>query len=174
MLTEMPIPKNILSTFPHRLRGDKGRGVKSTPYPESATRWLISLLDLFTGIINRNENLSHIVVTETEYQQLSEVMDDLIYSVGEDENHPLSATMTLVGVLIKIYEDQHFPKLETLFPERAEGSTVESANKTVMQIGPYQNRLRQISSSFSFRLVVCFGRAASQKRRFLHTTWQFV
>ena len=86
-------------------------------------------VDLFAGIVNRNEDLSRVVVTETEYQQLSEVLDDLIYSVGEDEPHPLSATMTLVGVLIKMYEDQHFPKLDALFPELAEGASVEAANE---------------------------------------------
>lgn len=63
--------------------------------PESATQWLISLLDLFAGIVNRNKDLSRVVITETEYQQLSEIMDDLIYGVGDDENHPLSASMTL-------------------------------------------------------------------------------
>ena len=67
--------------------------------PESATQWLISLLDLFANIVNRNEDFSRVVITETEYQQLSEIMDDLIYGVGDDENHPLSASMTLVGTL---------------------------------------------------------------------------
>ena len=147
MLTGMPIPKNILSTFTpfgppvlsaHVLPNQAllastqpltKEFVDVTPYPESATQWLINLLDLFAGIVNRNEDLSRVVVTETEYQQLSEVLDDLIYSVGEDENHPLSATMTLVGVLIKMYEDQHFPKIDALFPELAEGASVEAANE---------------------------------------------
>ena len=47
-------------------------------------------------------------------------MADLIYGVGDDENHPLSAAMTLVGVLMKTYEDQHFPKLVDLYPELKE------------------------------------------------------
>ena len=81
--------------------------------PESAEQWLLSLLDLFVGIVNRNQDFSRVVISESEYQQLSEIMDDLIYGVGDDENHPLSASMTLVGVFIKAYEDQHFPKLET-------------------------------------------------------------
>ena len=84
--------------------------IDATPYPESAAQWLISLLDLLAGIANWHEDLDHIVVTETEYQRLSAVLDDLVYGVGDDENHPLSAAMTLVGVLIKTYEDQHFPK----------------------------------------------------------------
>ena len=149
MLTGMPNPQNILSTFTpfgppvlsaHVLPNQAllrstlpftNGFVDVTPYPESATQWLINLLYLFADIVNRNEDLSRIVVTETEYQQLSEVLDDLIYSVGEDENHPLSATMTLVGVLIKMYEDQHFPKLDALFPELAEGAPVEAASENM-------------------------------------------
>ena len=85
--------------------------VDSLLYPESASQWIVSLLILLAGIVNRNKDLSRLMVTEAEYQQLSAVMDDLIHGVGEDENHPLSAAMTLVGMLIKTYEDQHFPKL---------------------------------------------------------------
>lgn len=147
MFTEMPTPKDILSTFapfgppvlsshglpaqvlPAATQPSTKVLVDVTPYPESATQWLTSLLDLFTGIVNRNEDLSRVVVTETEYQQLSEILDDLIYSVGEDESHPLSATMTLVGVLIKAYEDQHFPKLADLFPEM----TKEASDKTISE-----------------------------------------
>ena len=149
MLTGMPIPKNVLSTFTpfgppilsaHVLPNQTllaltqsltKNSIHVTPYPESAAQWLISLLDLFAGIVNRNEDLSHVVITEAEYRELSGVLNDLVYSVGDDENHPLSATMTLVGVLIKMYEDQHFPKLDSLFPELAEGAAVkiDSENK---------------------------------------------
>ncbi len=147
MLTEIPIPKNILSTFvpfgppvlSAQVLPDQATlapiapitkdFVQVTPYPESAAQWLISLLEILAGIVNRNENLSRVVITETEYQQLSGVLKDLVYSVGDDENHPLSATMTLVGVLIKMYEDENFPKLDSLFPELAEGVYVETSNK---------------------------------------------
>lgn len=149
MLTGMPIPKDILSTFApfgppvlsvHAMPNQTLLAptqpltkvfIDAPPYSESATQWLISLLDLFADIVNRNEDLSHLVITEVEYQQLSGILDDLIYSVGDDENHPLSATMTLVGALIKMYEDQHFPKLDSLFPELAEGAAVkiDSENK---------------------------------------------
>ena len=84
---------------------------------ESAAQWLIDLLNLLAGIVHQNEDLNRVVVTETEYQQLLAVLDDLIHGVGDDENHPLSAAMTLVGVLIKAYEDAHFPKLADLYPE---------------------------------------------------------
>ena len=100
--------------------------IDAIPYPESASQWLVSLLHLLAAIINRNDDLSHVAITETEYQRLSTVMDALIHGVGEDENHPLSAAMTLVGMLIKIYEDQHFPKLTDIFPEL----TKEDSDKT--------------------------------------------
>lgn len=152
MLTEISIPKNILSTFvpfappvlsahvlsdrtPFALTQPLTKEfINVTPYPESAAQWLISLLDLFAGIVNRNKDLSRVVITETEYQQLSGVLNDLVYGVGDDENHPLSASMTLVGVLIKLYEDQHFPKLDSLFPELAEGiaDEIDGENKTII------------------------------------------
>ena len=95
------------------------KSVDVAPCPDSVVQWLIGLLNLLAGIMNRNEDLSLLTVTETEYQQLLAVMDDLIYGVGDDENHPLSAVMALVGTLIKAYEDQHFPKLVDLYPELA-------------------------------------------------------
>ena len=100
-----------------------------TPYPESAAQWLVGVFNLLTNIVNRNEDLNRVVVTETEYQQLLEVLDDLIYGVGEDENHPLSAAMALVGILIKMYEDQHFPKLADLFPELVKVTPVETTSE---------------------------------------------
>ena len=103
--------------------------VDVAPYPDSAAQWLIGVLNLLAGIVNRNEDLSRLTVTGTEYQQLSAVMDDLIYGVGDDENHPLSAAMTLVGVLMKTYEDRHFPKLVDLYPELAKKIKVELASE---------------------------------------------
>ena len=37
-----------------------------TPYSESAAQWLMDLLNLLAGIVDRNEDLSRVVVTETE------------------------------------------------------------------------------------------------------------
>ena len=151
MSTIMQTPQSILSTFtpfgppvlsahgfPKRVflasvQPLAHEFIDATPYPESAAQWLVDLLNLLTGIVNRNEDLSRIVVTETEYQQLSAVLDDLIYGVGDDENHPLSAAMTLVGVLMKTYEDQHFPKFVDLYPELAKEVSAKTTdeNKSV-------------------------------------------
>ena len=159
MPTGMQTPQNILSTFtpfgppvlsahgfPKRVLLASAQPlaqefIDATPYPESAAQWLISLLDLLAGIANRHEDLDHIVVTETEYQRLSAVLDDLVYGVGDDENHPLSAAMTLVGVLIKTYEDQHFPKLMDLYPELAEDTRVETAGESKNVPAPISGRI---------------------------------
>lgn len=49
--------------------------------------------------------------TETDYQELVELLDRLTDEVGEDENHPLASLMDVLGVLIEKYEDEHVPEL---------------------------------------------------------------
>ena len=159
MSTGMQTPQNILSTFapfgppvlnahgfPKRVLLASAQPlaqefIDATPYPESAAQWLISLLDLLAGIANRHEDLDHIVVTETEYQRLSAVLDDFVYGVGEDETHPLSAAMALIGILIKTYEDQHFPKLMDLYPELAEDTRVETTGESKNVPAPISGRI---------------------------------
>ncbi len=157
MSTGIQMPQNILSTFtpfgppilsaqdlPKRVllastQPFTQEFIDTAPYPESAAQWLISLLDLLADIVNQNEDLNRIVITNTEYQRLSTILDDCVYGVGEDENHPLSAAMALVGVLIKVYEDQHFPKLTDLFPEliqeNSDKTTDEDRNTTATILG---------------------------------------
>ena len=48
---------------------------------------------------------------QSEYQRLTEVLDNLIDLVGEDEDHPLASLMEVIGVLIEKYEDEHVPEL---------------------------------------------------------------
>ena len=48
---------------------------------------------------------------EKEYQRLVAVLDSLIDTVGENENHPLASLMEVIGVLIEKYEDEHVPEL---------------------------------------------------------------
>ena len=165
MSTEMQTPQNILSTFtpfgppvlsahnlPKRVLLASAQPfaqefIDAIPYPESAAQWLISLLNLLADIVNRNEDLNRVAVTETEYQQLSAILDDLVYGVGEDENHPLSAAMALVGMLIKTYEDQHFPKLVDLYPELAK----ETSDKTT---GESRNITATISGQIKADFVI--------------------
>ena len=48
---------------------------------------------------------------QNEYQRLTEVLDNLIDVVGENEDHPLASLMEVIGVLIEKYEDDHVPEL---------------------------------------------------------------
>jgi HTH-type transcriptional regulator/antitoxin HigA len=49
--------------------------------------------------------------TEEEYEQLVDLLDNLIDQIGEDESHPLASMMDVIGVLIENYETQHIPEL---------------------------------------------------------------
>ena len=94
--------------------------VELDPYPESDYQWLVEVLEALTDIVNRNVNNGFAALTEADYEQLDAVLKELIYTVGDDEKHPLSPLMDFIGVLITKYEDEHFPKLTELFPELAE------------------------------------------------------
>jgi HTH-type transcriptional regulator/antitoxin HigA len=49
--------------------------------------------------------------SEEEYDRLAAVLDALIDTVGEDEQHPLASLVDVVGTLIERYEDEHVPEL---------------------------------------------------------------
>jgi HTH-type transcriptional regulator/antitoxin HigA len=46
-----------------------------------------------------------------EYEQLVEVLDQLIDQIGEDETHPLASLMEVIGTLIGKYDDELVPEL---------------------------------------------------------------
>ncbi len=52
--------------------------------------------------------------TESEYEHLVKILDQLIDEVGEDEAHPLASLMEVIGVLIEKYEDEHVPELDKI------------------------------------------------------------
>ncbi|MBC7875582.1 MAG: hypothetical protein H7Y59_00310 [Anaerolineales bacterium] len=49
--------------------------------------------------------------TEKEYEEAVRLLDNLIDTVGEEENHPLASLMEVLGVLIEKYEDEHVPEI---------------------------------------------------------------
>ena len=49
--------------------------------------------------------------TEKQYENLVQLLDNLIDEVGEDEAHPLASLMEVVGVLIEKYEDENVSEL---------------------------------------------------------------
>ncbi len=48
---------------------------------------------------------------EKEYKEAVRLLDNLIDTVGEDENHPLASLMEILGILIEKYEDEHVPEI---------------------------------------------------------------
>ena len=94
--------------------------VEQDPYPESDYQWLVGVLESLNDIASRNANNNFATLTETDYEQLDAVLKELIYTIGDDEEHCLAPLMDSVGVLIANYENEHFPKLTDLFPELAE------------------------------------------------------
>jgi HTH-type transcriptional regulator / antitoxin HigA len=51
------------------------------------------------------------LVSQTEYDELSFLLNQLIDEVGEDESHPLASLMDVVGVLVERYEEEHISEL---------------------------------------------------------------
>ena len=99
------------------------------PYPETAYQWLVKVLD---GLIDFGQQHGHygvIKLTEDEYQWLDDVLEKLIYSVGENENHPLDPLMTFIIRIIANYEDAYVPKLTERFPELAEEAPISKTSE---------------------------------------------
>jgi HTH-type transcriptional regulator / antitoxin HigA len=49
--------------------------------------------------------------SEKEYKEAVRLLDNLIDTIGEDENHPLASLMEILGLLIEKYEDEHVPEI---------------------------------------------------------------
>lgn len=69
--------------------------------------------DMTTVVTHWPEMSARIFVphTEQEYRQLVAFLDQLIDEIGEDETHPLSSLMEVIGALIERYEDECVPEL---------------------------------------------------------------
>lgn len=48
--------------------------------------------------------------TKKQYEKAVKMLDDLIDEIGENENHPLTSLMEILGTLIENYEKQHLPE----------------------------------------------------------------
>ncbi len=45
------------------------------------------------------------------HDEIVRLLDNLIDTIGEDENHPLASLMEILGLLIEKYEDEHVPEI---------------------------------------------------------------
>ena len=99
----------------------------SPPYPETAYQWLAEVLDGLIDFRQRHGHYGVIKLTKDEYQWLDDVLEKLICSVGEDENHRLGPLMDFIIRLIANYEQTYVPKLTERFPELAGETPIDTA-----------------------------------------------
>ena len=68
-------------------------------------------LDVSIGAWSSLADTVFVPHTEAEHRKLITLLDRLIDEGGENESHPLTSLMEIVGVLIEKYEDEHIPDL---------------------------------------------------------------
>ena len=111
------------------------------PYPETAYQWLVETLDGLIDFGQRHGHYGVINLSDGEYDWLDDVLEGLIYSVGEDESHPLEPLMRFIIRIIANYEDKYVPKLTERFPELAEEAPIETTNENNNPSPPYASEL---------------------------------
>jgi HTH-type transcriptional regulator/antitoxin HigA len=75
---------------------------------------------------------------EKDYNNLVNLLDDLIDEVGNNEKHPLSSLMETVGSLIEIYESQNYPDMA--------GDPINALKTLMEEHGLKQSDLPEIGS----------------------------
>ncbi len=99
------------------------------PYPETAYQWLVETLDGLIDFGQRHGHYGVINLSDGEYEWLDDILEKLIYSVGENESHPLAPLMDFIIRIIANYEDKYVPKLTERFPELAEEAPIETTGE---------------------------------------------
>ncbi len=110
------------------------------PYPETAYQWLADVLDGLIDFGQRHGHYGVINLSDGEYEWLDDILEKLIYSIGENENHPLAPLMEFIIRLIANYEEKYVPKLTELYPELAEEAPIKTTNKN-SKPSPYASEL---------------------------------
>lgn len=106
--------------------------VEEPLFPESAVPWLIEVHELLTELVHRDTDLHRIPVKENEYKKLLTILEDLMWSVGDDAEDPLIYLFTCVGNFTLRYEDENLPKWEEPWP------ALETAGSDEEEILPLQ------------------------------------
>ena len=128
----------------------------SPSYPETAYQWLMEVLDGLIDFGQRHGHYGVINLSEGEYQWLDDILEELIFSVGENESHPLEPLTTFIIRIIANYEDKYVPKLTELFPELAEEAPIETTNKN-SNPPPYASELSDSElAAHGFFSIGCF------------------
>ncbi len=110
------------------------------PYPETAYQWLVETLDGLIDFGQRHGHYGVINLSDSEYEWLDGILEKLIYSVGENESHPLEPLMRFIIRIIANYEDKYVPKLTERYPELAEEAPIKTTNEN-SKPPPYASEL---------------------------------
>lgn len=90
------------------------------------------------GVWPQIKNIFSVPHTETEYDNIVSILDDLIDEVDENEDHPLSSLMESLGNLIETYENKNIPALSS--------SPIESLRFLMEEHNLKQSELPEIGS----------------------------
>jgi len=83
-------------------------------------------------------NVFSVPHTESDYENLVSLLDELIDEVGEDESHPLSSLMESIGNLIETYENNNITPIS--------GTPAETLCYLMEEHGLKQSDLPEIGS----------------------------
>ena len=72
---------------------------------------LVTAVKNLIEVTGKSETNLFASLTESDYQGLVIVLDDLIDAVKQNESHILASLMEFIGTLIENYEDKHVPEL---------------------------------------------------------------
>ncbi|MYB00058.1 tetratricopeptide repeat protein, partial [Candidatus Poribacteria bacterium] len=135
----------------------------SKAYPESVYQWLVKVLDGLIDFGQRHGHYGVIKLTKAEYQWLDDVLEELICSVGENENHPLAPLMDFIIRIIANYEQTYVPKLTERFSELAEEATTEISERENNQTDA--NTSKPSDNELAAHAFFCIGHLLE------HTNW---
>ena len=126
---------DIIPSMPQLLDNSKPLQTRTSessvppPYPETAYQWLVEVLDGLIDFGQRHGHYGVINLSDSEYDWLDDILEKLIYSVGENESHPLAPLMDFIIRIIANYEDKYVPKLTERFPELADEAPITTTSK---------------------------------------------
>lgn len=113
------------------------------------------------------DSMTHLrpIHSDEAYQHMVSLMNSLLDTVGDDEDHALSGLLELVGDIVSNYEREHFP-IEPLPPNESLRLLIESRGLTqedLRSIVPQSNLSailagkRNISATLAGKLGKFFG-----------------
>lgn len=99
---------------------------------------MVPQLENIANVWPQIKNIFSVPHTETEYDTLVSMLDNLIDEIGENETHPLSSLMESLGNLIETYENKNIPILSS--------SPIESLRYLMEEHNLKQSELPEIGS----------------------------